>query len=157
MLPEIDTTTHVYKMEPIELVNPVKQSLFDYIITYVRDAAASLYDMGNSTPMLVRGDYDTLYKKLINNELILGCRVVVTCRDGIPMKQMVSAINDTPIGIYIRSKDSGGFTIPTISDKPVLDLNEILIDCNNNHYNPQDGLHYIADASNIPFDESGVK
>lgn len=145
-LPEIDTTTHVYKMEPIQLANPVKLGLFDCIITYVADAAASLEDVPEGTPMLVRGDYDTLYQKLINNELILGCQVVVACRDGIPMAQRVSVINDTLIGIYIRPKASGGSTIPTISGKPVLDLDAMLIDCNNNHYDP-------ADASNIPFDE----
>lgn len=144
-LPKIDTTTHMYKMEPIELANPVKQGLFDYIITYVGDAVTNPEDIGESTPMLVRGDYDTLYKKFINNELILGCRVVVTCRDGIPVQQMMTVISDTPIGIYMNRST---FVIPTISGKPVLDLNEMLIDCNNNLYNP-------ADTSNIPFDEPG--
>lgn len=144
---DIDTTTHVYKTEPIELVNPVKQGFFDYIITYVGDAATDPTALVEPTAILVRGDYGTLYNKLINNELILGCQVSVQCIDGTPMSQVVTGLSDMmAISIY-KKPGLNTSVIPTIGGKPVLNINgAMLIDCNNNHYDP-------SNTSNIPFDE----
>lgn len=115
----------------LKYADTAKQNFFDFIFTPIDT---------KGVPLLVHGNYDTLYKKIMNCELICGCLVQVdTTKDGVPIGQQRTDLSS--VGIYVNA----GGEIPTINNRPLINIvGVVLIDCNN--------VVYDIDDTDIPFD-----
>lgn len=119
---------------PINHVSTAKQALFDVIL--------GQKTLGPIPPYLVKGDYDIIYKMMVNREMILGA--TVECYDN--GHQTVHQWLETDFK-FVDDK--------TVGSKPVIAFknyngNYCYIDCNNIIYRSSNGIPFDGEE-----DDSG--
>lgn len=125
---------------PIKYVDTAKQSVYDMII------GADYSGSGMPTPVLVHGDYETIYRMLMNDEFIRVAAVYVAGADD-EKKQVYNAVVWHSIAIT-----SG---MGTVNGKPLIVIDSTAI--NSSKISPE--VYFLAsnnvlymDPSDIPVD-----
>lgn len=121
----------------INHVSAAKQDLFDIIIGQKIPEDALIPMLAEPSWYLIKGDYETIYKMMINREMILAA--YVNCYNS--GTQQTSPLDNARIAFCTHPEG-------TIDGKPVIEVGGIdgpmiYIDCNNVIY---------ADPNKIPFD-----
>lgn len=124
---------------PINHVSTAKQDLFDIIIGRKIPEDATVPALAVPTWYLIKGDYETIYKMMINREMILAA--YAKCYDN--GMQQTSPLLDASIRFCAHPEG-------TVGGKPVIEVDSdgeplIYIDCNNAIY---------SDPNEIPFDDA---
>jgi hypothetical protein len=127
------------KLVPINYVSTAKQDLFDIIIgqKIPEDAVPHDTPFGptfDASMYLVKGDYETIYKMMVNREMIF-CASVKCYDDG---RQYTNLLPDM-VYSFIADK--------TVGRKPVIECDSVEDACYIDHNN----IVYL-NKSDIPFD-----
>lgn len=121
-------------MRPIKYVDTAKQSVYDMII--------SVYYSGSGKPtfVLVHGDYETIYRMLMNDEFIRVAMVWVATADGEKTQIYTATVGHN---ISVASN------IGTVNGKPVVEIRVTASDGPNNFFQR---IFFLA-SNNVLYDD----